>query len=106
VKQRLSTRVLTVASVLIAVSSLGLSPADARRGGSFGSRGSRTYSAPRATYGSSNVAPIQRSMTARPAAQASPAYNPGSASRRVTNPREAASAALAAGWSAACLQVD
>ena len=74
--QRLSTQVLTVAGLLIAVSSLGLSPADARRGGSFGSRGSRTYFAPRATYASGNVAPIQRSMTARPAAQASPAYTP------------------------------
>ena len=42
--------------------------ADARRGGSFGSRGARTYTAPRTT----NVAPqqtqpLQRSMTDRPA---------------------------------------
>lgn len=38
--------------------------ADARRGGSFGSRGSRTYSAPNPTYSMpGGGAPIQRSMT-------------------------------------------
>jgi predicted lipid-binding transport protein (Tim44 family) len=37
--------------------------ADARRGGSFGSRGSRTYSAPRQTYGSGYASPIRRSTT-------------------------------------------
>lgn len=56
--------------------------ADARRGGSFGSRGARTYNAPRTT----NVAPqqtqpMQRSMTDRPAAgtQANQARAPGAA---------------------------
>ncbi|MDB5446353.1 MAG: preprotein translocase subunit Tim44, partial [Phenylobacterium sp.] len=40
-------------------------PADARRGGSFGSRGARTYSAPRPTTSTPGyVAPVQRSMTA------------------------------------------
>jgi predicted lipid-binding transport protein (Tim44 family) len=39
-------------------------PAHARRGGSFGSRGSRTYLAPRETsITSRQVAPVQRSMT-------------------------------------------
>jgi predicted lipid-binding transport protein (Tim44 family) len=39
--------------------------ADARRGGGFGSRGMRTYSAPQSTYLSpGGAAPIQRSMTA------------------------------------------
>ncbi|THD81128.1 MAG: hypothetical protein E7812_05345 [Phenylobacterium sp.] len=39
-------------------------PADARRGGSFGSRGMRTYSAPRPTATTPGyVAPVQRSMT-------------------------------------------
>ncbi|HWV42079.1 TIM44-like domain-containing protein [Pseudorhodoplanes sp.] len=37
--------------------------ADARRGGSFGSRGSRTYTAPPATQTAPNAAPINRSIT-------------------------------------------
>lgn len=41
-------------------------PVEARRGGSFGSRGSRTYVAPRSGYGTSRyVPPIERSMTLR-----------------------------------------
>lgn len=44
-------------------------PADARRGGSFGSRGSRTAAAPPATMTAPNqVAPVQRSMTRSQAA--------------------------------------
>ena len=40
------------------------SPADARRGGSFGSRGARTYSAPPTTSTAPRqTAPVQRSMT-------------------------------------------
>lgn len=43
-----------------------VSGAEARRGGSFGSRGMRTYSAPRATAAAPVApAPIQRSMTPR-----------------------------------------
>jgi predicted lipid-binding transport protein (Tim44 family) len=46
-------------------------PADARRGGSFGSRGYRTYSAPAPTPTAPGyTAPVQRSMTA-------PSANPG-----------------------------
>ena len=42
-------------------------PAEARRGGSFGSRGARTYSMPRQTSISPGyVGPVQRSMTAPP----------------------------------------
>lgn len=42
-------------------------PADARRGGSFGSRGARTHSAPTTTATAPNrVAPVQRSMTESP----------------------------------------
>jgi predicted lipid-binding transport protein (Tim44 family) len=54
-------------------------PAEARRGGSFGSRGMRTYTAPRPTYSSPGyVAPVQRSMTAPPAGYApgQPSYAP------------------------------
>ncbi len=54
-------------------------PAEARRGGSFGSRGARTYYAPAPTYSSPGyVAPVQRSMTAPPAGYSpgQPAYAP------------------------------
>jgi predicted lipid-binding transport protein (Tim44 family) len=48
-------------------------PAEARRGGSFGSRGGRTYSTPSQTSMSPGyVGPVQRSMTAPPAG-----YTPG-----------------------------
>lgn len=68
---------LQAARVLVttlALSALWIQPADARRGGSFGSRGSRTYFAPTPTGSSSRyVAPIQRSMTTRPAMSQAPA---------------------------------
>jgi predicted lipid-binding transport protein (Tim44 family) len=54
-------------------------PAEARRGGSFGSRGARTYVAPRPTNASPGyVPPVQRSMTAPPASYSPgrPAYAP------------------------------
>jgi len=52
----------------LAVSALAVDTADARRGGSFGSRGARTYHAPPPTRTSPREsAPIQRSMTAPPA---------------------------------------
>lgn len=58
----------------IAVASLMATPADARRGGSFGSRGSRTYHAPReTTITPGQVAPVQRSMTQPPANGTAPA---------------------------------
>lgn len=48
----------------LAVSVMLATPADARRGGSIGSRGSRTHDAPAATATAPNrVAPVQRSMT-------------------------------------------
>ncbi len=51
--------------VALALSMVVAAPADARRGGSFGSRGSRTYSAPAPTATApGSVAPVQRSMTA------------------------------------------
>ena len=58
------SKFFTVLTAAIAVAGLIGAPAEARRGGSFGSRGSRTYSAPSQTsmmprYG----APVQRSMT-------------------------------------------
>lgn len=56
--------------VALALSTLAAEPADARRGGSFGSRGARTYSQPRSTATAPGyVPPVQRSMTPPGAAQ-------------------------------------
>ncbi len=67
------------AVVALTVTLVAVAPADARRGGSFGSRGARTYSAPRSTSLSPGyVAPVQRSMTARPASAAHAAPTAGS----------------------------
>ena len=58
----------------IALACMITAPADARRGGSFGSRGSRTYMAPRqTTMTSGQTAPVQRSMTQPPVNGAAPA---------------------------------
>lgn len=56
--------------IALAFGMLVAQPADARRGGSFGSRGMRTYSAPRHTATAPGyVPPVQRSMTSPGAAQ-------------------------------------
>ncbi|HXA41229.1 MAG TPA: TIM44-like domain-containing protein [Phenylobacterium sp.] len=66
---RLRTRIAAALGMALAVAMLAAAPADARRGGSFGSRGSRTYSAPSSTATSPGyVAPVQRSMTSPSAA--------------------------------------
>lgn len=60
------TRSKTFAVLIAAMVAAGLlgSPADARRGGSFGSRGARTFSAPSQTSTMPRyIAPVQRSMT-------------------------------------------
>ena len=57
------------------LATLAASSADARRGGSFGSRGSRTYYAPRSSGLSSGyVGPVQRSMTRPSSAPSYPGY--------------------------------
>jgi predicted lipid-binding transport protein (Tim44 family) len=62
------SKLMAVAGVALALSALAVEPADARRSGSFGSRGSRTYSAPPPTRTApTQTAPIQRSMTPQPA---------------------------------------
>jgi predicted lipid-binding transport protein (Tim44 family) len=76
-RNSLKTRLVRLATLITAplvLASLAMTPADARRGGSFGSRGSRTYSAPRST---TYVPPIERSMTQRSAVPDRNAYNPG-----------------------------
>ena len=58
-------RPLLVLCALVAVLALAVTNADARagRGGSFGSRGSQTFSAPPSTATSPSARPIERSMT-------------------------------------------
>lgn len=68
-----------IAGFLLVLLSLGLfsGVADARRGGSFGSRGARTYAAPPPTSLSPGyVAPVSRSMTPGRPFGSSPAYRP------------------------------
>lgn len=78
-RSKLIFRNRRVAGFLLALLALGLvsGTADARRGGSFGSRGARTYAAPPPTSLSQGyVAPVSQSMTARPPYGSSPAYRP------------------------------
>jgi predicted lipid-binding transport protein (Tim44 family) len=71
-------RAMTATMLVLSLSGMAATAADARRGGSFGSRGARTYSAPRQTYGTPRaVAPVERSMTPRPQGQPSSGYSPG-----------------------------
>lgn len=74
----LRSKIGAALGVALALGMLAAEPADARRGGSFGSRGSRTYSQPRQTETApGSVAPIQRSMTPQtPGAQPGGAYAP------------------------------
>ncbi len=70
---------LIVLTVLLTTSLAFVDSADARRGGSFGSRGARTYSAPAATPTAPTATqPVQRSMTqpAAPSAAAPGAMQP------------------------------
>jgi len=80
----MSTIRTTLAGALTAALALSLAfagPADARRGGSFGSRGYRTYSAPRPTSSTPGYAPpVQRSMTPQQPGgfrPTGPSYQPG-----------------------------
>lgn len=59
------SKISALLGVTLALGLLAAETADARRGGSFGSRGARTYSAPRSTDTAPGyVPPVQRSMTA------------------------------------------
>ncbi len=74
-------KISAVLGVALALSMLAAQSADARRGGSFGSRGSRTYSQPAPTATApGGAAPVQRSMTApgpRPGTPGYAGYQPG-----------------------------
>lgn len=68
------------ATLLMAVSLAAAAPAEARMGGSFGSRGMRTYqSAPVTRIAPNTVAPVERSMTPNAGAYGTPGYNNGAA---------------------------
>jgi predicted lipid-binding transport protein (Tim44 family) len=62
-----NSRTIKIASilmiVLMALGTVSIAPAEARMGGSFGSRGSRTYQAPAPTRTAPYTAPVTRSMT-------------------------------------------
>lgn len=61
-----SRRWLALLAVSLAVTFTAVDFAEARRGGSFGSRGSRTFSTPAPTpTAPRTVAPVERSMTPR-----------------------------------------
>lgn len=72
----MATKLTSVLGAALAVVLLTHEPAEARRGGSFGSRGMRTYQAPRTTQTApQQTAPVQRSMTPesrQPATAAAP----------------------------------
>jgi predicted lipid-binding transport protein (Tim44 family) len=73
---RITTLILAAAAVFVLVAA---DVADARVGGgsSFGSRGSKTYTAPPATNAAPNTAPIDRSMTQKGAPTNVQAAKPG-----------------------------
>jgi len=80
------TRLASVLGMTLAVSLLAVDAADARRGGSFGSRGSRTYQAPPPTRTApQQSAPVQRSMTPQEKA-AAPAAAPAAAGAQAQAP--------------------
>jgi predicted lipid-binding transport protein (Tim44 family) len=73
---RLRSKFTAALGIAMAIGMLAAQPADARRGGSFGSRGAHTYSQPRhTTTAPGYVPPVQRSMTA-PGAAPGGAYAP------------------------------
>lgn len=77
----------------LAVAMMLSAPADARRGGSFGSRGARTHEAPRTTeVAPQQTAPVQRSMTEKPSGSQAAAQQP-----RAGRPVPAKSGGLAKG---------
>jgi len=76
--KRVATKLTSVLSVILVVALA--SPAEARRGGSFGSRGMRTYQAAPPTRTSPQAtAPVERTMTAPPKAAQPAAAAPASA---------------------------
>ncbi len=79
-KTTTKAKIAAALGMALAVGMLAVTPADARRGGSFGSRGSRTYSQPAPTATAPGyTAPVQRSMTSPTAGGT---YQPGATAYR------------------------
>ncbi len=77
---RQTTKLASVLGLSVILIAATAQPADARRGGSFGSRGMRTYSAPAPTRTApQQTAPVQRSMTTPPAKGGAQAVAPNGA---------------------------
>lgn len=75
---------IAAVAVALALSLVVADQADARQGGSFGSRGTRTYTTPAPTQTApSTAAPIQRSTTPQPGPQAT---NPGARPQTAARP--------------------
>ena len=75
---------IAAVAVAMALSLVVADQADARQGGSFGSRGTRTYTTPAPTQTApSTAAPIQRSTTPQPGPQAA---NPGAGAQAAARP--------------------
>ena len=80
-------RTISTMAMSLAVFVMMTGPADARRGGSFGSRGARTYVAPPPTRTAPTpVAPVQKSMAEKPAPGQAAAGNPGQAANMANKP--------------------
>ncbi|GGD92178.1 membrane protein [Aureimonas endophytica] len=77
------TRLLTALGALaVAFTMVTVDMAEARRGGSFGSRGTRTFQSVPSTNTAPSVAPVQRTMTQPGAATQAPAAAPASSFNR------------------------
>jgi predicted lipid-binding transport protein (Tim44 family) len=85
---RVATKITSAIGVSLVIALLASGPADARRGGSFGSRGARTYqSAPPTRTSPGETAPVQRSMTAPPSKAAQPGQTAPAAGAQAQQPR-------------------
>ncbi|WOK36230.1 Tim44 domain-containing protein [Sphingomonas sp. C3-2] len=88
--KRIKTGNLGALALALTVAVMLSAPADARRGGSFGSRGARTHSTPPATaVAPKQTAPVQRSMTENK----TPAGTPQAGAANAAKPAAAAGAA-------------
>lgn len=85
---RAATKLTSMLGVTLVLSLMAAETAEARRGGSFGSRGMRTYSAPRTTATAPQAtAPIQRSMTPNTQRPGATAQAPAAAGAQAQAPR-------------------
>ncbi|WP_091741997.1 TIM44-like domain-containing protein [Phenylobacterium immobile] len=85
---RVTNKITSAIGISLVVALLAAGPADARRAGSFGSRGARTYQAPPPTRTAPDqTAPVQRSMTAPPSKAAQPGQPTPAAGAQAQAPR-------------------